>query len=93
MFSVLNDSNESSKPEELSIKDIEMLVDREEQNWIRRAHVGLEDIRTSLNGLKKCEMFTSSYQTGVPRRFGLGLNINKTRGINSFQPLGSCMSL
>ena len=33
MFSVLNVSNGSSRPEELSIKDIEMLVDSEEQNW------------------------------------------------------------
>ena len=58
MSSVLNVSNANSKLEEFSIKDIEMLVDSEEQNWFKRAHVGkflaLEDIRASLNGLQKC---------------------------------------
>ena len=57
MSSVLNVSNDSSKSQELSIKDIEMLVDSEEQNWFKRSHagtfLGLEDIRTSLNGLEK----------------------------------------
>ena len=70
MSSVLNVSNDSSKPQELSIKDIEMLVDSEEQNWFKRAHVGKvlgpEDIRTSLNGLEKCEMLTR--QELVPNR-------------------------
>ena len=60
MSAVLNVSNESSKPQEFSVKDIEMLVDSEEQNWFKRAHVakflGIEDIRTSFNGLEKCEM-------------------------------------
>ena len=32
MSSVLNVSNGTSKPEEFNIKDIEMLVDSEEQN-------------------------------------------------------------
>ena len=62
MFSVLNISNAKSKPEEFRIKDIEMLVASEEQNWFKSAHVGtlvgLEDIRTSLNGLEKYEMLT-----------------------------------
>ena len=57
MSSVLNVSNNSSKSQELSIKDIEMLVDSEEHNWFKRSHagtfLGLEDIRTSLNGLEK----------------------------------------
>ena len=57
MSSVLNVSNDSSKSQELSIKDIEMLVDSEEQNWFKRSNagtfLGLEDIRTSLNGLEK----------------------------------------
>ena len=43
-------------------KDIEVLVDSEEKNWFKRADVGkflgIEDIRTSLNGLEKCEMLT-----------------------------------
>ena len=62
MSSVLNVSNAISKSEELSIKDIEVFVDSEEQNWFKRAHVGkllgIEDIRTSLNGLEKCEILT-----------------------------------
>ena len=40
MSSVLNVSNGRSKPEEFSIKDIEMLVDSEKQNWFKRTHVG-----------------------------------------------------
>ena len=37
---MLNVSNGSSKPEEFNIKDIEILVDSEEQNWFKRALVG-----------------------------------------------------
>ena len=60
--SLLNVSNDaSSRPEELSLKDIDVFVDNEEQNWLKRTHVGklllLED-RTSLNGLEKGEMLT-----------------------------------
>ena len=48
--------NASSRPEEFSLKDIEVLVDNKEQNWFKRAHVGkflgIEDIRTSLNDLE-----------------------------------------
>ena len=49
-----------------------MLVDSEEQNWFKRAHagtfLGLEDIRTSLNGLEKYEMLNR--QELVPNRRG-----------------------
>ena len=62
MSSVLNISNANSKSEEFSLNDIEMLVDSEEQNWLKRAHVGkslgLENIRTSLNDLDKCGILT-----------------------------------
>ena len=52
MSSVLNVSNSSgSKPEEFSIDDIEVLVDKKEQNWFKRAHVrkflGLVHIHSS----------------------------------------------
>ena len=40
MSSLLNVSNASNKPEEFSLKDIEVFVDSEEQNWFKRAHVG-----------------------------------------------------
>ena len=40
MSSVLYASNDSSKPEEFSLKDIEVLVDNKEQNWFKRAHIG-----------------------------------------------------
>ena len=40
MSSLLNVSNGSSKYEEFSLNDIEVLVDNEEQNWFKRAHVG-----------------------------------------------------
>ena len=61
MFSLLIVFN-SSKFEEFNFKDIEMLVDSEDQHWFKRTHVekfwGREDIRTSLIGLEKCEMLT-----------------------------------
>ena len=70
MSSVLNISNANSNPEEFSLNDIEMLVDSEEQNWLKRAHVGkslgLENIRTSLNDLDKCEILTK--QEFIPTR-------------------------
>ena len=40
MSSLLNVSNGSSKPKEFSLKDIEVLVDSEGDNWFKRAHVG-----------------------------------------------------
>ena len=39
LSSLLNVSN-ASKPEEFSIKDIEVVVDNKEQNWFKRAHTG-----------------------------------------------------
>ena len=84
MSSVLNVSNANSKSEEFSLKDIEVLVDSEEQNWFKRTHVGIyleiENIRTSLNDLEKCEMLTRQ-------------ELSKTRRINSSHSLGPCMSL
>ena len=62
MPSLSNVSNASNKSEEFSLKDIEVFVDSEEKNWFKRAHVGkflgIEDIRTSLNGLEMCEILT-----------------------------------
>ena len=63
MSSLLNVSNDASgRPEEFSLKDIEVFVDSEEQNWFKRAHMGkflgIENIRTSLNDLENCEMLT-----------------------------------
>ena len=40
MPSLLNVSNSSSKPEEFSLKGIEVPVDSEGQNWLKRVHVG-----------------------------------------------------
>ena len=60
MSSLLNVPNASSKSEEFSLKDVEVLVDGEEQNWFKRAHVGkflgLPQIEKSLIGLDKCEI-------------------------------------
>ena len=71
MSSLLDVSNDTSrKPEGFSCKDIEVFVGSEEQNWFKQAHVekflGIEDIRTSLNGLEKCEVLTR--QELVPTR-------------------------
>ena len=72
MSSVLNVSNAYNKSEEFSLKDIEVFVDSEEQNWFKRAYVGkflgIEHIRTSLNGLGKCEIITR--QELIPTRRG-----------------------
>ena len=62
MSSFLNVSNASNKSEKFSLKDIEVFLDSGKQNWFKRAHLGkflgIEDIRTSLNGLEKCEIIT-----------------------------------
>ena len=75
MFFLLNASNDSNKSEGFSLKDIKVLVDSEEQNWFKRAHVGkvlgIEDIRTSLNDLEKCEILTR--QELIPTRRYAGL--------------------
>ena len=72
MSSVLIVPNAGSKPEKFSLKDIEVFVDSEEQNWFKRAQMGkflgVEDIRTSLNGLAKCEILTR--QELIPIRHG-----------------------
>ena len=71
MSSLLNVSNDASgRPEEFSLKDIEVFVDSEEQKWFKRAHVGkllgIENIQTSLNDLENCQMLTR--QELVPTR-------------------------
>ena len=62
MSSLFYVSNASSKSEEFTLKDIEVLVDSKEQNWFKRAHVGkflgIEDIQASLNSLENCEILT-----------------------------------
>ena len=41
MSFLLNVSNDAgSRPEEFSINDIEVLVDKKEQNWFKKAHMG-----------------------------------------------------
>ena len=40
MSSLLNVSNDArGKPVEFSLRNIEVLVDRKEQNWFKRAHI------------------------------------------------------
>ena len=41
MSSVLNVSNGSSKFEEFNLNNIEVLVDKKDQNWFQRAHIGI----------------------------------------------------
>ena len=59
MSSLLNVPNASSKSEEFSLKDIEVVVDSEVQNWFKGAHVGkflgLPQIKKSLVDLDECE--------------------------------------
>ena len=72
MPSVLSVSNESSKSEEFSPKDIKNFLDNEDQNWVKRTHVGnflgLEIIRKLLNRLEKCGILTK--QELIPTRRG-----------------------
>ena len=82
MSSLLSVSNGSSKSEEFSLKDIEVFVDSEEQNWFKRAHVGkflgIENIRTSLNDLEKCEILTRQELVRTRRWSGPKNQQNKT---------------
>ena len=86
MSSLLNVSNGSSKPEEFNLNDIEVVVDCEEQNWFKQANVGkflgIEDIRTSLNDLEKCEILIRQefipIRHGTPGRSGQKDEQNKT---------------
>ena len=77
--------NDSSKPQEFSLKDIELFLDSKEQNWFKRAHVekflGKEDIWASL---VKCSLGKESFQGRVLHRVGLGLKMSKTRFFNIF---------
>ena len=70
LFNVSNDAG--SMPEEFSLKDTEVPVDNEEENWLKRSHVerflGIEDIWASLNDLENCEMLTR--QELIPTRHG-----------------------
>ena len=60
---LLNVSNDADgRPAEFGLKDIDVFVVSEEPNWLKQTHVGkflgLEDNRTSLNDLEKCEILT-----------------------------------
>ena len=52
MSSVLNVSNGSSKSEEFNLNNIEVLVDKKEQNWFKRAHM--------LQYLRRAHIITST---------------------------------
>ena len=58
-FSLLNVSSAINKPEEFSLNDIEVVVDSEGENWLKRVHVGkylgLAKILMSVEGLDKRE--------------------------------------
>ena len=71
MSFVINVSNANSKLEKFSLKDIKLFLDSKEQNWFKQTHVGkflgIENIRTSLNGLEKCEMLTRQELVSIRR--------------------------
>ena len=60
MYSLLNVSNGSSKPDEFTLNDIEVLVDSEGENWFKQAHfgkyLGLAKILMSVERLGTQEM-------------------------------------
>ena len=71
MPSVLNVSNDASrKPEYFSLKDIEVFVDSEEQNWFKWAHLGKylghRHIGKSAESLNKCERLTRHELIPIP---------------------------
>ena len=75
MTSLLNVSNDAcNKPEEFNLKDIEVLVDSEEQNWFQRDHVrkflNLRHTYTSAEGLNKCEIVTRQELVPTSRTTG-----------------------
>ena len=78
---LLNVSNDADgRPAEFGLMDIDVFVVSEEPNWLKQTHVGkflgLEDNRTSLNDLEKCEILTR--QELIPtRRSTLGWSGNK----------------
>ena len=59
-FSLLNVFSAINKPEEFSLNDIEVVVDSEGENWLKRVHVGkylgLAKILMSVEGLDKREI-------------------------------------
>ena len=65
MSFVFNVSNGSRKPAEFSIKNIEVLVDSEEQNWFKRTHVrkslGLVHIHSSMARLTDKDQKTRAF--------------------------------
>ena len=72
MSSLLNVSNDSSKPEEFSLKDIEVLADNKEQNWFKRAHIG------RYLGIARTTTSTSNYQKKIK---DLGLS-SRPKGVS-----------
>ena len=97
MSSLLNVSNASNEPEKFDLKDIEVFVDSEEQNWLEKGPCG-EIFRDGgysdiIESSVKSSLGRSSYQAGVVHWVDLDPKINKTRRINSSQPLGSCTSM
>ena len=60
MSSLLSVSNTSNEYEEFSLKDIEVLVDSDGENWFKGAHIrrylGLAKILMSVEGLDTQEM-------------------------------------
>ena len=94
---MLNVSNDAyGRPEEFSLKDIEVFVDNEKQNWFKQARMGKflgpEDIRTPLNDLEKYEMLMKNAfdptQSSILGWYG-AQRPAKTKRINSSQSLGS----
>ena len=65
MSFVFNVSNGSRKPAEFSIKNIEVLVDSEEQNWFKRTHIrkslGLVHIHSSMARLADKDQKTRAF--------------------------------
>ena len=75
MFSVLNVSNASCKSEEFSISDIEVLVDSEEQNWFKQAHMGwflgIAPIITSTDKLSEEDIRSRAFLQAKGRIHGI----------------------
>ena len=74
MSSVSNVSEDNSRSEEFSLKNIEELVDSEGQNWFKKAYVGkflgLRYTDTSVGSLDKCEMLSSALPPPPPSPHG-----------------------
>ena len=84
MSSLLNVSNDSSKSEEFNLNYIEVLVDSEERNWLKRVHVG------KYLGIARIITLTPKLTEEDIRSWAF---LQAEAGIRSMDPLGKMLKI